>query len=65
MAGHVALMVEMRNDYRNLGGGPERKKLFRRLWSSWMKRKMCLRETEHESVNWIHQTQDRVQWRCE
>jgi hypothetical protein len=63
-AGHVARMGEGRGVYRVLVGRPEGKSPLgrpRRRWEDSIK--MDLMEIGIDEANWIHLTQDWVQWR--
>jgi len=57
-------MREMRNAYKILVKKPEGKKPLGRSRRRWEDNiSMYIREIGWEGVNWIHVTQDRVQWR--
>jgi hypothetical protein len=58
-------MGEGRGVYRVLVGRPESKRPLRRPRHRWENNvKMDLREIGIDGANWIHLTQDRVQWRA-
>jgi len=57
---HVVHMGEKRNDYRVLGGTPERKRPIGRTMLRWKDNiKMDLKETGWVSMNWNNLVQDR------
>jgi hypothetical protein len=62
-AGHVTCMGEVKNACKILVGKPEWKTprgKYRRRWED--KIRQDLKETEWESVDWIHLAQDRDKW---
>jgi hypothetical protein len=62
--GHLALMVERRNEYRLLVGKPEGKRLLGRPRRSWVDNiRMNLVEVGWGDVGWIGLVQDRDRWR--
>jgi hypothetical protein len=65
LAGHVALMGELRGTYDILVGKPEGRRPLgrpRRRWEGNIK--MDLREIGFGDVDWIHSAQDRDTWRA-
>jgi hypothetical protein len=63
--GHVAGMGEIRNANKILGGKPKGKRSLGTQRCRWEDNiRMDLRETEWETVDWIHLNQDRDQWRA-
>jgi hypothetical protein len=61
---HVTRIGKMRYLYQILVGKPERKRPHGRLRHRWEDSiTMYLREIGREVVDWIHLTQNRVQWR--
>jgi hypothetical protein len=64
-AGHIARMVEKRNEYRILVGNPEGKRPLGRPRRRWMDNiKMDLRVIGWDGMDWTVVAQDREQWRA-
>jgi hypothetical protein len=62
-AGHVARMEERRGVYRVLVGRSEGKRPLERPRCRWEDIiKLDIREIGIDKANWIHLTQDRLQW---